>query len=87
MRRILSTGGLGLLVVWGALTGCQRAVVREKALPDPLLTSKKPVEGKPHMMAPESIVREVVPAPPPMPAEVRQCSEDRPIVQLLGPPR
>lgn len=86
MRPIMGTVGLAVVVIWGGLAGCHKPAVREKPLPDPLLTSKKPIEGKPH--APEA-PRPHVPPPPPMPASADKgfasMAQDVPLVQLLGP--
>jgi len=59
--------------------GCTKPALREKPPPDPLLTSKKPIEGKVSI----SDVRPAPPedySPPPRP---RDEDEIRP-VQLLG---
>jgi hypothetical protein len=88
MRQIVGTIGLAVVVVWGGLAGCHKPAVREKPLPDPLLTSKKPVEGKPHTEDPEA-ARPHLPPPPPMPPSLDKgfasMAQDVPLVQLLGP--
>lgn len=66
MRRALGMAGLAVLVLWGGQVGCNRPAVREKPLPDPLLTSKKPIEGKAHLAEPGAR-DEAIPAPPPRP--------------------
>jgi hypothetical protein len=58
--RIMLVGVLGTL-----FTGCDRAPMN-KHLRDPLLTSKKPIEGKPEQAAPPMVAREE-PAPPTVP--------------------
>jgi hypothetical protein len=56
--------GLSVLVLWGGQAGCHRPAVREKPLPDPLLTSKKPIEGKAQFAEPAPRDLEVPPPPP-----------------------
>jgi hypothetical protein len=46
MRRILSQAVLAGLLIGGGLLGCTKPMVKEKPVPDPLLTSKKPIEGR-----------------------------------------
>ncbi len=87
MRQMLRTFGLAAVVVWGGLAGCHKPAIREKPLPDPLLTSKKPIEGKSHPAGAE--VRPQAPPPPPMPAGLDKglasMRQDVPLAQLLGP--
>jgi hypothetical protein len=47
---------MALVVGVAVAAGCNKSALREKPPPDPLLTSKKPIEGKP-------LVNEVSPAP------------------------
>ncbi|MBY0232982.1 MAG: hypothetical protein K2W96_27185 [Gemmataceae bacterium] len=55
----------GLLLL--ASVGCQqKQLVKEKAPGDPLFTSKKPVEGRPHLAGAVAPPEEV-PLPPPPP--------------------
>lgn len=85
MRRMLT---MAVLVVWGSLLGCTRPAVREKPLPDPLLTSKKPIEGKPHVTETGPSPAEEWPPPPPRPADEPgqfPTTSEVPVVQLLGP--
>jgi hypothetical protein len=49
-----------------AAIGCNKHVVREKTPPDPLLVSKKPVEGKPNLGDPAR-PQLADPTPPPVP--------------------
>jgi hypothetical protein len=69
MRRTLRRAALAA-ALFGTATGCTRSVVQQnKQPPDPLLVSKKPVEGKPTSLAgPRSLAR-VDPRPPVFPAE------------------
>jgi hypothetical protein len=86
MRRFIGTCSLAALIIWGGLAGCQRSVVREKPLPDPLLTSKKPIEGKPHITEANSGIDEDLPPPPPAPPMEQGrpvAGSDVPVVQLL----
>ena len=88
MRRILGLWGLAILVAAGGLGGCHKPAVREKPLPDPLLTSKKPIEGRPLVAEIGSCLREEWPPPPPLPALERgsmPVAQEVPLVQLLGP--
>jgi hypothetical protein len=55
--------GVGAFVL-GAPLGCTKQVVRDKAPPDPLLVSKKAVEGKQHVAPPEPRARAEFPPPP-----------------------
>jgi hypothetical protein len=78
-------GIVGIALVFLSVFGCHKPVVREKGLPDPLLTSKKPIVGKPHLeSAPE--ITEKIPPPPPPPAMKGTLSmkQEVPLVQLLG---
>jgi hypothetical protein len=69
MRRYLWTAGLtSLIVAIGVITGCaSKPVMKEKPPADPLLTSKKPVEGRPHISDTRSAADEDY-APPQRPA-------------------
>jgi hypothetical protein len=66
MRRTLLQVGLAALLV-GVAFGCQKQLVRkDKTPPDPLLVSKKPVEGRPHEEEePPRSARVELPPPPP----------------------
>jgi hypothetical protein len=55
--------GLAALLLGGAAVGCTRSAVRQKTPPDPLLVSKKPVEGVP-LTAPPAPPRVEAPPPP-----------------------
>jgi hypothetical protein len=84
MRRALCMAGLAAFFVWGGAAGCNRPAVREKPLPDPLLTSKKPIEGKPHLT--DAAARdEEIPPPPPMPEAVPARAPAGSVVQMLEP--
>ena len=88
MRHTFGTIGLAAVVIWGGLAGCHKPAMREKPLPDPLLTSKKPIEGKPHASDEEGGLREQIPPPPPMPPALDKgfasVSQDMPLARLLG---
>ena len=80
--------GLATLVVSAGAFGCHRSAVRDKnPPPDPLLVSKKPVEGRGHG-EPRSTVRGEVPppAPPGDFATVSSPAEPSPLrpARLLG---
>ncbi len=84
MRRTLGKTGLVLLVFWASQIGCNKPAVREKPLPDPLLTSKKPVEGKAQFADWGDRAEELPPAPP-LPPLPRVATAEASVVQLLGP--
>ena len=65
MRRFLLTPLL--LFALGVFVGCHKPAVRDKPLPDPLLTSKKPIEGR-TIFQESSDPREELPLPPLPPA-------------------
>ena len=53
------------LALGGALAGCTRTMVQQKAPPpDPLLVSRKPLEGKPQPADADRTARLQPPAPP-----------------------
>ena len=80
MRRYLwVVGFIGLVGLIG-FTGCTKPVLRDKPPPDPLLTSKKPIEGKQHLGDARPVSTEEMPAPPPKPPFEE---EDR-AIRLLG---
>jgi hypothetical protein len=64
MRRKLWRLGLALVLFGGVATGCHRQAVQSRPPhPDPLLISKKPIEGNPSATR-EATVRVEPPAPP-----------------------
>ncbi len=69
--------GLAALLLCGVAVGCTRSAVRQKTPPDPLLVSKKPVEGVPQA-APPATARVEVPPPPYPGGEVSTASVRRP---------
>jgi hypothetical protein len=56
---------LAAVLLGGAAVGCTKSAVRQKSPPDPLLVSKKPVEGVPQAAAPAAARLEVPPPPYP----------------------
>lgn len=64
-RCVLTTG---LVVALLSAVACNKPAMREKPLPDPLLTSKKPIEGRVEA-GPYTPTRDDLPPPPPMPTE------------------
>jgi hypothetical protein len=69
MRRTLRSAALAAALL-GATIGCTRSVVQTgKQPPDPLLVSKKPVEGKRTSWAGAREVARVDPQPPQLPAD------------------
>jgi hypothetical protein len=77
------------MVFAGTGAGCKRSLVREKSPPDPLLVSKKPVEGKPDALEPRASARSE-PPPPPLPGieparvTTAGAKEGGPAIKLLG---
>jgi hypothetical protein len=67
MRRRLCRLTWAALALGGVTLGCHRSAVQQKLPPDPLITSKKPVEGRPQAEVPHPLVR-LDPPPPPLPA-------------------
>jgi hypothetical protein len=67
MGRRLRRLGLMVLLLGGVALGCTKAAVQHKEPPDPLLVTKKPVEGRPRPAdAPHD-----APLPPPLPDHER----------------
>lgn len=87
MRRTLCTAGLAVILFWCGAAGCKtNNTVKEKPLPDPLLTSKKPIEGRSFSPGASLASREEIPAPPappPLPAGAPTSAEAS-VVHLLG---
>ena len=79
MRHILLTPLL--LVALVGFVGCHKPAVRDKPLPDPLLTSKNYIKGRSSSQEPSG-PREELPLPPPPPAQSPQGS----VVRLPGQP-
>jgi hypothetical protein len=63
MWRTVGRACLAALVVGSVGLGCQKQAVQQKVPPDPLLTSKKPVEGNPAAAVPQWTVHLEPPAP------------------------
>lgn len=68
MCRHVLRGALAVAVLTAGLAGCTRPVVRDKPMADPLLVSKKPVEGKQHLAVSRAPAADDFPPPPPPPA-------------------
>jgi hypothetical protein len=71
MGRLIRIGALLALIL--SLSACknqQQQIIREKPLPDPLLTSKKPIEGKQWGNETVSSTQIELPPPPPMPDDI-----------------
>jgi hypothetical protein len=64
MRRPFRRLALAAALAAGALAGCQHSAVQTKQPPDPLLVTKKPVEGKPRSPEDDLSARVQPPAPP-----------------------
>jgi hypothetical protein len=73
MARLVLGIGLGVLLCLGGLTGCHKNAVQHKDPPDPMLVTKKPVEGRIRSTAledhgipePPAPPESIEPAPPP----------------------
>jgi len=78
MRRTVGRVGLLTLLLTGLTLGCHKPMVQHKPPPDPLLISKKPIEGKPEVGEPVQAVR-IEPLPPPLPPPLAP--------DLMGPGR
>ncbi len=65
MMRTVVRAVLAAVLLGGAAAGCTKSAVRQKTPPDPLLVSKKPVEGVPQPAAPATARVEVPPPPYP----------------------
>jgi hypothetical protein len=63
MGRRIRRLALAAAGVW-ALAGCHQPAVQQKQPPDPLLISKKPIEGRPHGDNRDGDVTVRAPAPP-----------------------
>ena len=79
-------GVLAGMLLLGGLTGCHKPAIREKPVPDPLLTSKKPIAGRTigtdgHATAGE----EWLPPPPPPGADFLSPRREGIVVRMLGP--
>jgi hypothetical protein len=69
MARKLRHVGWIALFLSAAILGCTKTAVQQKSVPDPLLLTKPPVEGRTHA-AQSSPIRRSEPTPtPPAPAE------------------
>jgi hypothetical protein len=77
MTRTVVRAALAALLLGGAAVGCTKSAVRQKTPPDPLLVSKKPVEGVPQT-APQATARGEVPPPPYPGGDVSTASVRRP---------
>jgi hypothetical protein len=66
MVRTLLRSLLLLLLLGGIVMGCHKSMVQQKVPPDPLLISKKPIEGKSEQGEPFLATR-IDPQPPPLP--------------------
>jgi hypothetical protein len=63
-RTLRHVGWLGL-VLGGVLLGCTKLAVQPKQVPDPLLVTKTPVEGRPHAAQASPVHRITAPPTPP----------------------
>jgi hypothetical protein len=86
MRRFLKVGWLATVLGSAVLFGCHRPAVREKPLPDPLLTSRKPVEGRSYTLNCQPHCRDNIPLPPPPPRDpgTLVSTPNASVVQMLA---
>jgi hypothetical protein len=75
---------LAILVVGGLAVGCTRNVVKNKTPSDPLLVSKKPVEGKPRPAPTDPLLHAEGPAYPG--TEFTTTSGQRSVIPPAPPP-
>ncbi|HEY7158480.1 MAG TPA: hypothetical protein VH575_31335 [Gemmataceae bacterium] len=66
-RKLRHVGWITLFLV--AFVGCTKSAVRTKEVPDPMLVTKPPVEGRSHTSKSSPLSRGE-PTPPPLPAGV-----------------
>ncbi len=64
MARTLQRLGLLGLFLSGGLLGCTKLAVQPKQVPDPLLVTKPPVEGRPRAAQASPLHRMEAPSPP-----------------------
>jgi hypothetical protein len=86
IRRFWIQVVLSGVLLSGALVGCHKPAIREKPVPDPLLTSKKPIAGR--TMSTDSQYprgEEWLPPPPPPAGEFLPPRGDGIVVRMLGP--
>jgi len=69
LRTLLRAVVLSLLL-GGIVLGCHKPMVQQKVPPDPLLISKKPIEGRSQLGEPVLSTR-IDPQPPPVPRRDR----------------
>ncbi len=85
MARLLLRLGLGSCLSAALLCGCHKNAVQHKEPPDPLLVTKKPVEGRPR--SPETTTAWNEPTPPPVPDhEVGPLTAPQHVASVPGPP-
>ncbi len=84
MRRSLRRVALAA-ALFGSTLGCTRTVVQQnKQPPDPLLVSKKPVQGKPMSGPGPAEMARVDPQPPPYPLDSPSPEEGRGVAARLS---
>jgi hypothetical protein len=84
-RRFWMEYVLGGVLLGGCLGGCHKPAIREKPVPDPLLTSKKPIAGRTmgtdlHATPGE----EWLPPPPPSDTDAVPPRTEGRIVRMIG---
>lgn len=76
---------LALVLGAGALAGCQSSAPRHAYAGDPLLLSKKPIDGEPRAPGRPVLVAQADPAPPVVPASALAKVEGKPTIDVTGP--
>jgi hypothetical protein len=85
MRRILTQVVLAALLLGVAQAGCTKPATREKPVPDPLLTSKKPIEGRSRPMDGQPEREDLLPPPPPPAVDSLTLPDGKvPVARMTG---
>jgi hypothetical protein len=83
MRNLLPMT-LTALAFGGLCLGCSRSVVRDKQIPDPLVMTRRPVEGKAHTTDYRRASNSEVPAAPQPEGNATATSTQPTSVRLIG---
>ena len=85
-HRFWMQGILAAVLLAAAITGCTKPAIREIPVPDPLLTSKKPIAGRTMSTDGHSPAGEdLIPPPPPPGADFLTPRNEGTIVRMFGP--
>jgi hypothetical protein len=84
MRKLLPTT-LTALALGGLCVGCSRSVVREnKQIPDPLVMTRRPVEGKAHITEYRRASQSEIPTAPRPESTTTATPASTPAARLIG---